>query len=359
MKGRICWAAVLAGGICAVWLLESRGKNTAAEPVLSTLTVATSGGLIQDAGRQVLWDPAAKALGVEVREESFEDGYQLLRLQSASGRVSIDVIELPGFLAARGYREGIIGPLDYRVIDATAFSERFRQPYCIGMLSASWVLGWNAQRYPGPEPATWADFWDVKKFPGRRGAKAGAEAQLEIALMADGVAPQDVYAALSQPGGMRRAIDKWAALKPYLSVWWTSGSQLAQLMKDGELDLAIGWNGRFEPVLAAGAPVKYTYADGVLASDCWAVPAQAPRRALAMQLINEMVKPSPQARFSAMVKYGPLNPQAFATGQIPPDIAIKLPTHPANLPAQLAESDRWWAENSASAERAFDDMRSR
>ncbi len=211
MKGRICWAAVLAVGICAVLAARiARGKNTAAEPVLSTLTVATSGGLIQDAGRQVLWDPAAKALGVEVREESFEDGYQLLRLQSASGRVSIDVIELPGFLAARGYREGIIGPLGLpghrcnrilREISPTLLHrDAVPRPGCWdGML----------RRYPGPEPATWADFWDVKKFPGRRGAKAGAEAQLEIALMADGVAPQDVYAALSQPGGMRRAIDKW------------------------------------------------------------------------------------------------------------------------------------------------------
>ena len=34
-----------------------------------------------------------------------------------------------------------------------------------------------------------ADFWDVTKFPGKRGLRKGVIGNLEIALMADGVAP--------------------------------------------------------------------------------------------------------------------------------------------------------------------------
>ncbi len=60
-----------------------------------------------------------------------------------------------------------------------------------------------------------------------------------------------------------------------------------------------------------------------------------------------------------MVKYGPLNPQAFAhRDRFHPTSQSSCPRIPANLPAQLAESDRWWAGEFRVGERAFDDMRS-
>jgi spermidine/putrescine-binding protein len=35
-------------------------------------------------------------------------------------------------------------------------------------------------------------------------------------------------------------------LKPHIAVFWKSGAQHAQLMKDGEVDMTTGWNGRFD-----------------------------------------------------------------------------------------------------------------
>ena len=345
----LCTLSTIAG--CGV-------HNESSVPAGLEVTVATSGGLIQDAGRTTLWGPAAKTLGFVVREESFENGYQLLRMQSEAGRVSIDAMELPSFLAARGFRDGLIGPIDYGTVDRTTFATRDAPPYCIGMLSASWVLGWNTKHFRGPQPKNWSDFWDVVHFPGRRAAHIGAEVQLEIALLADGVARDAVYATLSQPGGVERAIRKWAEIKPYIDVWWTTGSQLAQLMKDGEVDLAIGWNGRFEQLMAQGTPMDYTFQDGVLVRECWAVPAASPNRHAAMQLVNAMTRAGPEARFAAMIKYGPLNEKAFDTGLIPESVADRLPTNPQNAQMQLAEDDVWWAINSVRAERAFDEMRS-
>ena len=46
---------------------------------------------------------------------------------------------------------------------------------------------------------SWADFWDVAKYPGKRGLRKGVRGNLEIALMADGVAPGDVYKTLGSP----------------------------------------------------------------------------------------------------------------------------------------------------------------
>ena len=69
----------------------------------------------------------------------------------------------------------------------------------------STVIGWNTKTYGDQRPQSWADFWDVKKFPGTRSYR-NAVPTLEPALMADGVPRDKVYAALSAPGGIDRAI---------------------------------------------------------------------------------------------------------------------------------------------------------
>ena len=50
-------------------------------------------------------------------------------------------------------------------------------------------------------PTSIADFFDTKGFPGKRGMRKTPKANLEFALMADGVAPGDVYDVLGTPEG--------------------------------------------------------------------------------------------------------------------------------------------------------------
>lgn len=338
---------------CGVLVLGLLGPGAA---FAQEVTIATSGGVVQEAGAKYLWNPAAKSLGLTVREETFDDGYQALRLQKDAGAVTYDIVQVPTFQAEIGFKEGLFGPLDYSVIDASEFPKAAAGPACIGFLASSWVLAWNTKVYKDNPPKSWADFWDVKKFPGRRAMHNDSEAQLEMALMADGVAPKDVYSVLSSPDGLKRAIDKLAQLKPNIAVWWSSGSQSQQIMKDNEVDMAVMWNGRSEGLKAGGAPMDYTFNEGILSQDCWAVPADAPHKAAAMKLLNEMSKPEPQANFSVMVKYGPLNMKAYATGLISDATAAKFPSFPANADKMVVQSGSWWAENTAKADAAFDDM---
>jgi spermidine/putrescine-binding protein len=57
-------------------------------------------------------------------------------------------------------------------------------------------MAYNADKLK-TAPTSWADFWDTKTFPGKRGLRKGAKYTLEFALMADGVAPKDVYKVLA------------------------------------------------------------------------------------------------------------------------------------------------------------------
>ncbi|MBZ9739819.1 MULTISPECIES: extracellular solute-binding protein [unclassified Mesorhizobium] len=106
------------------------------------------------------------------------------------------------------------------------------------------VMSWNTKTFGENPPKTWAEFWDVAKFPNRRALRANAQDLIEIALLSDGVVPADVYPVLSTPEGLQRAIKRLEAIKPSVSVWWTSGAQSAQLLKDGEADLVVTWNDR-------------------------------------------------------------------------------------------------------------------
>ena len=198
----------------------------------------------------------------------------------------------------------------------------------------STVLAWNTKTYGDKGPQSWADFWDVKKFPGKRAYRKGVAGALEPALMADGVPPDKVYEVLSTPAGIERAIKKIKELKPHIAVWWSSGAQHAQLMKDGEVDMVTGWNGRFDVVAKDGGKVAYTFNQALLDYDCYAIPKGAPNKDLAMKFLAEISKPQYQAEFTKYITYGPTNKKAYDLGTI--DAAYAQA--PALVPGQRGQA---------------------
>ena len=228
--------------------------------------------------------------------------------------------------------------------------------YCTGIYAVGVVLGWNTNTYQGEQPASWPDFWNVEKFPGTRALRADAEAQIEMALLGDGVAPEDVYEVLSTDEGLQRAIDKLAEIKPNVAVWWSSGAQLAQLMTDGEVDMASGWNGRLQAAKSAGGPADYTFNNGILTIDCFAVPKASPNKEVAMQLINEMSSGESQAGLTRYISYGPTNLDAYSTGIISDETAALLPTHPDYADSLVVLDIDWWVANNDRAQQMFEDM---
>ncbi len=322
------------------------------------LTVVSFGGSLQDAIRAAFITPFVDGGGAKVIEDTYDGALSKITAQVETGATKWDVIDVESNQLLQGCQEGAFEQLDHSKLGDLSKvlpAAKDFSPCGVGFLTGAQVLVYDKAKL-ADGPKTWADFWDVKKFPGRRAMHNDSEAQLEMALMADGVAPKDVYSVLSSPEGLKRAIDKLAELKPNIAVWWSSGSQSQQIMKDNEVDMAVMWNGRSEGLKAGGAPVDYTFNEGILSQDCWAVPADAPHKAAAMKLLNEMSKPEPQANFSVMVKYGPLNMKAYATGLISDATAAKFPSFPANAEKMVVQSGSWWAENTAKADAAFDDM---
>lgn len=341
-----CTVAVVALHAAAVLAMPAQADE---------ITVVSFGGSYQDAQSKALFQPAAQAMGITVREETYS-GIADLRLQVNSGAVTWDVVASGSGSAARAGAEGILESLDYSVIDVSNFGEGLYQEHCMGGDVFSTVLAWNTNTFGDDGPQSWADFWDVEKFPGKRAYRNSVAGALEPALMADGVPAGEVYAVLSTPEGIERALDKIRELKPHIAVWWSSGAQHAQLMVDGEVDMVTGWNGRFDVAAKDGAAVKYTFNQALLDYDCYAIPKGAPNKDVAMRFLAEIAKPEYQAEFTKYITYGPTNTTAYELGLIDEDYARQLPSHPENAARQLPINLQWYIENEAAASAAYQDM---
>lgn len=332
----------------------------AAVPALAQdVTITTAGGDYGDAIKKAMWAPAATELGYNVREETQSDSFAALKMQVTSGAVLTDIIHLGSPEGAQAAEQGLLEPLDYTIIDPKSLPLGAESKYCYPFSSYGTVMAWNTKAIGTNPPANWAEFWNAEKYPGKRALRANAQDLIEIALLSEGVAPADVYKQLSAPGGLDRAISRLETLKPNVAVWWTSGAQSAQILKDGEADLVVTWNGRAENVKADGGPADFKFQGSVIGTDCLAVPKGAANRDAAMKLIAAMTKPEREAKLTDFIAYGPVNPKAYELGLISADKMKLLATAPGNVDGAVFSNAEWWVKNGETAQRAFDDMMNR
>ena len=174
--------------------------------------------------------------------------------------------------------------------------------------------------------------------------------------MASGVAPADVHKVLASEAGIKRALDKIRELRPHIAVWWKSGAQHAQLMKDGEVDMTTGWNGRFDVAKKDGAKVAYTFNQALLDFDCFAIPKGAPNKDLAMKFLAEIGKAELQANLPLHITYGPTNKKAYEIGKIDDALARAMPSHPDNAKLQVTVNQKWYEDFEKLASTLYQEM---
>lgn len=312
---------------------------TSAATAQQTITFASFGGAYQAAQRKALLDPIEKKLGIVIKEDTLT-GIADVRTQVGANAVKWDVADLGGASCARGSAEGLFEPFDYSVIKTDGIDKSMVHKDWIGVIYYSTIIAWNTQKYGANGPQSWADFWDVKKFPGTRSLSRGAGETMEIALMADGVPPDKLY-----PIDVDRAIKSLEKIKPNVVVWWTSGAQSAQLLKDGEADMVAIWNGRASAVIKDGAKATTTYNQGILNADCLVIPKGAKNKDLAQKVIALMVSPELQADIPTYIDYGPITAKAFDTGKITPEMAERVNSSPKNAARQTMMNFDFWREN--------------
>lgn len=308
---------------------------SAALPASAADMVFTSwGGTTQDAQSAAWAEPFTAETGTQVLQDGPTD-YGKIKAMVEAGAVSWDVVDVEGDYAVQAGKAGLLEPLDFTIIDKSRLDPRFVTDHSVGSFYYSFVIGCNKDAVTDC-PKTWADLFDTAKFPGKRTFyKWSAPGVIEAALLADGVAPADLY-----PLDLDRAFKKLDSIKGDI-IWWSSGAQSQQMLASAETPYGSFWNGRLTALAASGIAVETSWDQNITAADSLVVPKGAPNKEAAMRFIALAASPKAQAAMAAATGYAPINLDAPA--EMDPGVRATLPDQQAET--QVNADMAYWAEH--------------
>lgn len=301
------------------------------------ITYASYGGAYQDGQKKAYCDGFAEETGVTIDQDGPMDNAKF-RLMVSTGRVLWDVVDVSASFLYGSAAQNVFEKLDFSVINKSRIDPRYVTEYGVGDEVYSNNLGYSTTAFPGDKhPRTWADMWDLKAFPGKRMFNAAAGGTLEATLLADGVAPKDLY-----PLDVPRALKKLDAIKDQI-LWWETNSQSQQLLVSGAATMGMINNGRVYDSVQKGASLALSWDQALQSADYLVIPRGSKNVDVAMALIDYVTRPEPQAMFANLMVFSPTNPDAFRL--IDPKLAPWLATNPAYAERSVVMNNDYWRDN--------------
>jgi putative spermidine/putrescine transport system substrate-binding protein len=339
---RVVLKTGLAATVAAPSVWASRAR--AAEQI----TVADYGGAGGRAMRVAFYDPFEQQTGIKVVGVAHDpDPTTQLKVLVETKSFVWDVAMLSlTNIAKLATAQAYLEPLLVSAEEGKDLIPNVLRPLWLGISVYGVVMAYRADKFPKDGPRDWRDFWNVKDFPGRRALFREPDGLLEQALMADGVAPHDLY-----PLDIDRAFRSLDRIKPHVNVWWSTGAQITQLLQNGEVDMAGTWAGPAYAAAGAGAPVKLTWKQGSYGVDGLGILKGTPRLDVARQFVRFCLDPKRQATYSTHVTNGPTNTKAY--DYLSPERGDLLPTWPQNLKGLELLDAEWWGKNKARISQRF------
>lgn len=313
------------------------------------LTVISFGRADRAALLAAYIDPFAKAMGIDVHSLSYDGQITELTQMVHDGAPAWDVMQVESRTLAQGCQQGLFEKLDPARLPSAADLIPGAITACgVGIFAWAQALVYSDKLREAPR--SWADFWDTRKFPGKRGLRRSAKYSLEIALLADGVAPNDIYRTLSTEAGVRRAFHKLDQIKKD-TIWWEAAAQPPALMAAGWVSMTSAYSLWFDPEQERNLRARVVWRQSLYDIDSWAIPKGSPKREDAYRFIAFASKPEQQKIFTEHLTYGPVNRHALDL--LPASLAGDLPSSRPNLADALRIDTAFWIEHGDALERRF------
>lgn len=312
------------------------------------VTIINYGGSYQDATMKAVFEPFTKETGIKVQIVPYP-GLDKVKAMELTNNVQIDVWFGAGDASASGSKQGFWAKLDQTQFDqkdlriAAASDYVAFDAYCRG-------ISWDPKKFgAGKYPKNFAEFFDVKKFPGRRAIRARAVWAVEMALLADGLTPKQIY-----PLDLDRAFRSLDRIKSSI-VWSNTTPQDISLLQSGEADFGITNVNRVitttEP--GGGVPLECSFDQVLIGTNTLAILKGAPNQENAMKLIAFYLRPDVQAKLCNLVAEVPNSKKAIS--MLSPDVKKWQPD--PNNPNNLLIDDRYWADHYEAINRRFQEWR--
>ncbi len=346
-------AMAVAGVLAATGIVAGAANDARAE----ALNVVCWGGAYTKSQQEAYYTPWEALTGHTVNSIDYDGNVAPVKAQVESGNVTWDVVDVELSDAVRLCDEGLLEvlPLDDLppAPDGTPAAEDFIKGtlHDCAVASIIWtnIYAYDETKFPDEKPSTIADLFDVETFPGKRGLRRFAKANLEIALMADGVPAAEVYDVLSTPEGVDRAFAMLDKIKDHV-VWWEAGAQPPQMLADGEVVMATAYNGRmFNAMAVENKPFTIVWDGQVWDLDLFVIPRDAPNKDLAWEFIKFATATEQLARQAEWISYGPARrssvPLIGAHAEAGIEMGPHMPTAPENFQNALQNDFLWWADH--------------
>jgi putative spermidine/putrescine transport system substrate-binding protein len=320
-------------------------------PVLAAdgLTVISFGRADHAALASAYIDPFAKATGIAMKSLSYDGQITELTQMVSAGKPVWDVMQVESRTLQLGCQQGLFEKLDpSRIPGASSLIPGALTECGVGIFTWAQALVYS-DRLQGT-PDSWADFWNVKQYPGKRGLRRSAKYTLEIALLADGVAPRDVYRTLGSAAGVDRAFHKLEQISKN-TIWWEAAAQPSALLEAGWVTMTSGYTLWFDPEQERNRHAKVAWHQSLYDIDSWAIPKGSPKRDDAYRFISFATMPERQTAFSEQLSYGPTNRAAVAL--MPSRFAEGLPSSPSTLADAVHVDTNFWIEHGDVLEKRF------
>jgi putative spermidine/putrescine transport system substrate-binding protein len=326
MLARVLLAAV---ALLAVW-----PANTYA------LTIVTRGEATQAAIAEAYVRPFIQATEIPVQQDSWDGGLDVLKTKATEG--AWDLVQVDADELSAGCADGSFEKLDWSAIGGKDHYLPIAVSDCgIGATVHNAVLAWDRDKFQATP--TWADFWDVAKIPGKRGLGRSVRGVLEIALLADGVAPGDVYRTLGSSDGVDRAFRKLDQLKPYI-VWWQTPADAAKILGSGDVLMTTTPS---DVIVTANRAEKRNFGIQFNASlydpRSWVIMKGVQNVREAQQFLYFTGASALQARLFRVS--GAAGLAKGVNDWLTPDQQAMSPTFPANISGALRVDNGFWHEN--------------
>lgn len=317
-----------------------------------TLTFVSFGGAYQEAQRKAWLEPYTALTGVQFQEAE-DSSNATIKSQVEAGQVTWDVVDVGNDFGLEA-NAALLETLDYTKIPRDEVNPDLgASDWRVPDITYGVVLAYNTEKTGGQIPAGWADYFDTSKFPGKRGMWDYSEGGIfEVALMADGVKPADLYQN-GQGLDLARATKKLDTIKDDF-VFWTSGAQSQELIGSGEVAMTLIWNGRgWSAKHTDGKPVEMQWNEQIVTADYFVVPKGSPNKDAAMTFIAYTICAENNAKPSQYIPYGPTNINA----QPAPDKVADLSVSNAENAAYF--DDEWLVNNFDAVNAAYKEWKTR
>jgi putative spermidine/putrescine transport system substrate-binding protein len=318
--------------------------NSVSAQEVRELHIMNSGGEYGDSLDKCVHAPLLKNENIKVITET-PGGYAKIAAQAKSGVITNTVTDGSTGDMYRLTAEGLIEPIDWARLDPEPMFDEAKNENGFGASYYSTIMAW---RQDAKAPQNFVDFFDTENFPGKRALPDYPEFVLAFAAMGDGMTPEEV----SKGVDLDRAFKTLERIKGD-TIWWQSGAQPAQLLKDNEAQYAIAWSGR----VLGQEDVEATYKQGMLDISWWVVAKgiSDDQRDMLYKWMKLQTNPEVQKCLLDFLPYPGPSPELAS--MVTPEVLATFPTSEENKKVQWLINGQWWYDNAKEVESRWNDFK--